>query len=363
MMVMKHYAALISVSTLCFWASACGAQSGTDVVARVGRVAITSASVEHWARVISGQSEAPDPPKYRKCMKRLAEQDGKSQRGAPVIASRLKATCEHRSVALREQALGYLIGAQWLIDEATSRGLNPGSHAVRDRYQRTNAARFPGGENEFKEFLAVSGRTPADLLLEIRLAMASERLRDLATAHIPAITRAQIRSYYRGHRRHFTIPEQRIFVIVITHSMGLALKVKHEVEAGASITEFGEKQVGVSNRLDTPGHLAGNGIEKLVFSGRPHRLLGPLFFRHVDFDLIEVMRVTPAILRPLSKVRPAIEKQIHNDERRRRLAAFVKAWRLRWRAQTQCTVPYVMPKCARYPVAQALARENPYAFD
>ena len=82
-------------------------------------------------------------------------------------------------------------------------------------------------------------------------------------------------------------------------------------------------------------NLAGNAIEELVFSGKPHTLLGSLVYRGVDYDLIKIQQVIPAKVGPLNEVRVAIEEQLHNDQRRRALARFVKAWRLRWRAQNQ----------------------------
>ena len=139
--------------------------------------------LDHWVQVLAGQSQTPDPPKYTKCIKQQhAAENGRSQRGARTSASTLKETCQRQYAALRAHALGYLITAQWLVAEAAARGLGPDMHEVRAIYKEQKAAKFPGGNQEYDEFLAMNGRTPTDVMLETRLEVASARLLRTATA-------------------------------------------------------------------------------------------------------------------------------------------------------------------------------------
>lgn len=329
MLTVRSFLIAVALLVLCIGVGACGG-TRESVVARVDHAVITSGSVDHWIRTLGGRHVAPGQRQY---------------------------------TSLRERALGYLISTQWLLGEASNRGLGPSDDEVRARYKRKVVTSFPGGEQEFNEFLTASGHTAADIMLETRLEVATARLLRAATANVPTMTSAQVQHYYQLHHKQFTVPESRVFEIVVAHGYAVAIKIKHQVEAGAPMERFGEEQSGSSNPLDKPGQLGGNAIEKVVFSGEPHTLLGPLRYRNVDYDLIEVTRVVPAKLRPLDEVRAAIDKQLASDAHQRALASFIRAWRLRWRAKTDCIAGELISKCARYPAEQALAREDPYAFD
>lgn len=323
MQTLERYLVAIICGGLVAGLGACG--STADVAARVGRTPINMSGVDHWAEVFAGPGRKPD-------------------------------------AGLRQQALSYLISTQWVLGEASRSGLAVSEREVQAQYEQRKASEFPGGEREFLEFLSVSKRTPVDVLLETRRHLTTARLLSRVMADATAVTATQVSKYYWAHLRGFTIPEHRVFQIVVAHSKALAIKIKHEVEAGVSIEHFGETQSGDSNRLDTPGHLAGNTIEKLVFSGKPHKLLGPLLYHNVDFDLIEVKKTTPAREHSLDEVRGVIEKRLKNNAERRALARFVREWRLRWRAVTVCVAPAIISKCKHYPAVRALAQEDPDSF-
>lgn len=336
----------------------CGSAAGERVLVRVSRAAITEATVDHWAQILAPRGLMADPPKYTACITRLAgiapNEVPSSRRGE------LKGECRQQYGSLRQHALEYLISARWLLGEASQRGVAPNEREVERRYGEDRSSSFPGGEGEFREYLKTSGKTPADIMLETKVAMISAKFRRLATGGLPAITRAQAVAYYRAHRQRFKILGRRPFEILVAHSRPLAIKVKHEVEAGKKLAQFGEEQLVTDFGRPVSAEKI-NAIEKAVLSNRPGTLIGPVVYRRVDFDLIEVKRIIPARYKAFAEVDRAIDQQLAASAYRAALARFVVAWRAKWKSRTHCVAVYVGPKCAGG--SRSVVHENLYAFD
>lgn len=285
-----------------------------SVVARVGQTAITEAAVDHWMPAMASGLVAPDP--------------STQQRQTP-----------------RQQALGFLISSAWLIGEAAERGLKPSKREIERRFAEKHAS-FPGGEAEFHEFLKATGQTVADIRFDVEAELASLKVRQAVASAEPKVTQTQITRYYNQHKRRYLVPERRYFDIDNLESEAAATEVRREVELGKSFARKAFHEW--LDRLNGAGVGAGKqAIERAVFAARPNALGGPVRL-YGDYSLFEVRRIVAAVQRPLAQVQSSIEQRLAAEQRRRALAEFVKTWRRKWIARTDCRAGHVAPGCKQY---------------
>jgi hypothetical protein len=319
----------------------CASAESTHTIARVGGVAITTATLAHRMAIVAPEHVVPDPPRYTACIARLRSITPHG------LTAGLARECRDEYAALKREALDHLISSQWLIGEASGEGLGVSDQAVAHRLQQKKAS-FANGSAEDQESLTVTARTPADLEFETRTELAKERIRQALAQHEPKVTRAQTVAYYRRNISRYRTWEQRRFYIV------------ENLESAASArrltSEFacGEKHIAAMSLRESLDrrNLAGYTGEKrriadAIFAAKPHVVAEPVELNHYYF-LFEVTRVTPAYVKPLAQVRAAIARQLADEAQKRRLVRFVTAWRTRWIAKTDCSPGYVIQKCAQY---------------
>jgi SurA N-terminal domain len=79
---------------------------------------------------------------------------------------------------LLADALASLISYDWVIGQASDLGLNPTQHEVERTFQKERAASFPtqAAYKKYLKTLQAEGKGIADLLLDVRLTLATERI-------------------------------------------------------------------------------------------------------------------------------------------------------------------------------------------
>jgi hypothetical protein len=113
--------------------------AATQLIACVGKEAITGAVVAHWSQV--------------------AARDESRASGA-VIAS---------------EVMGFLISAYWTLGEGEALGVRLSEAQVRHDFEHIRAQQFPK-RREFERFLQRSGETVADLMFRVRINLTSMRI-------------------------------------------------------------------------------------------------------------------------------------------------------------------------------------------
>jgi hypothetical protein len=188
----------------------CGGVAG-DAVVQVNGSAITSATLEHWMRVAAaatsaagnGKTVLPQPPGYAACIANLRAAAPKPAKGqAPPTSAVLRSECAQRYTALKTEALGYLISAEWLIQEAGARHVAVSDQQVHRRFIKLRSANFTTAAS-FEGFLRRSGLSVSDVLLRIKLEMLGEGLEQKVLQGGAAVTHADVAKYYREHRSQF----------------------------------------------------------------------------------------------------------------------------------------------------------------
>lgn len=318
-MIAGRRIALVALALLALGLSACGGASHERVVLRVGRATVGSGVVGHWMSAIAPEHLVPDPPRFVKCVARLKAQSAES----PAYA--LEEECRQRYQELRQRALGQLISSEWLIGEATERGLAPS-----------------GGD------LAAKARSAESML---RRALQGGEAR---------IAPAQVTAYYEQNVTQFGRPEKRYIDIVeriptkgAAQAALLATKRRGDLHQTAIHEEFEEENLAQV----VPWKRA---ILRAIFAATPHTIVGPLPLNK-KWCFFEVTRVIPRAVKPLSQVKGSIERQLASERQRGALTSFIAAWRRKWIARTACAPGYVVQKCSEYRGPQA--PEDPAAFD
>jgi len=309
----------------------CGGAAPSPAVVRVGAAAISKASLDHWTAaiahgaVIANPSSSPDQP-------------------------------------AREQALSFLISAQWLLGEAARQGVAPSSarveQALAERKEST-----PGGSGEFQKMLTASGQTVSDVGFETKVRSAAAALEQrtqvladrLAKAGVSA---AEVEAYYHAHLAAYRHRERRDYdLIERIKSAAAARAIAKRLGPGRRFAEAAVKESPSRPRkFDAPN---GKGtVFRAVFAAKVGVIVGPIPLDH-EYSLFVLRHVAPARVQPLAEVRGSIERRLLAAHRKDALARLLAAYEQRWTARTDCRRGYVVQKCKQYAGART-AEEDPF---
>lgn len=300
---------------------------GSSAVVRIGAQRITSHQVSHWSEIVT--------------------------RGAAVPGL---SALPHTP---REQATVFLITNSWLTGEAAAQG-HPVSSAEVARALRRQKEGSLGGVDSFREALAQTGETEADLELAVKGVLASDAIRRTLLAEVPAVTDAQVLSYYKRHIRQYRIPEKRYFrLLEYIPTRARAVALKRLIEEGKFDfvgRAFHENAVPELLRNSTGEKKA---LEREVFSGKIGVLVGPVKLLH-HYALYELTKIVPASTRPPASVSAGIARRLGEVAREQKLRSFTAAWRARWSAQTSCDPGVLVQQCATFK-GRRTVEQSPFA--
>jgi foldase protein PrsA len=265
--------------------------------------------------------------------------------------------------ARRRYALDFLISSQWLIGEVAESGIKLTDQEVHARFEARRKATFPGGEEEFREFLQTTGASRSDLELEVRAELAARKLRKWLTRDERPVSATQIVRYYRRHRQSFLIPERRRLEITNRKTLKEADEAKREVEAGFGFARGAQREA--LQRTNRPAlrpervmHWR-SPLEKAIYLAKPNVPMGPVK-RGVDYFVFRVDRIEAMRYRGLAEVEGRIGRELAVQKRRGTLASFIEAWRDKWRSMTNCDPGYIVAKCRQFKSTGRTPREDPY---
>ncbi len=341
------------------------------VVARVGGTAITKASFEH-ALIVAARSEEPDPvipvpPNFAACVARLkASSDGSASAGvgASGVAA-LRGRCGAHYEALKTTALDSLILDDWLAGGAAEEGVSVSAQQVDQRLKSLG-----GNPALIAKNLAAQGRTMADHVLEIRMEMLAEGIRQAIAQKTDHVSHAQVVSYYNEHKQAFGVPERRDLHIVGGASQAEAERAKREIASGKSFATVVKKlpveaqpAFGVEGSVGEyrPGEYHQVPLNRAIFAARPHVLSGPVGVSGGYF-VFEVTRVYPAQQKSLAQSEAVIRKELPAERLNAALAEFISSWRARWVSRTECQKGYVVAKCRGFTPSAGSPAESPHVL-
>jgi foldase protein PrsA len=323
-----------------------------DAVVTVDGDPIEKRTFDHWfevaARSAGGRRPVvPRPPRFTEC---IAAKRRTAPRKPRPIDAQLKRQCRQDYENMRKQALQLLINAKWIEHEAAELGIAVSDEEVRRSFESQKGQAFPK-ERDYREFLRQSGRSEADILFQVRNELLSNKIRDLVHLGAEPVSDTQIADYYSRHRKRFADPERRDLRIVLTKRRGEAQRAKRALRAGRSWRE-------VARRYSIDRHSKRRGgrlpavtkgahekpLDEAVFKARKGQLVGPVRTR-LGYYVFEITKITPARQRSLEEAAPTIRALLEDENRQRAMDAYVKLFKAKWQARTECRRGYVVAEC------------------
>jgi len=342
--------------------AACGGIPGNAVV-QVNGTAITKDAFNHWMKVAAasntqaGSTEkpvVPEPPEYKACIAHLRTTAAKPAKGekAPTTA-KLKSECQIQYKALQSEVLGFLISSQWVLGEASALNVSLSDSQVHKEFLKIKTEQFPKA-SEFEKFLSSSGQSVSDLLLRVKLNLLSSKIQKKVVAKKGKVTEAQITKYYDENKSRYGTPEKRNVRIILTKTEAQASSAKKEVESGKSFAS-----VAKSKSID-PTSKANGGELKEVIKGEEEKALSEALFsakKNVlggpvktpfGYYVYEVVGITAGTQQPLSQVKSEIKQQLISTGEQSALSKFVKEFKKKWQAKTECRSGFKVADCKGY---------------
>jgi foldase protein PrsA len=344
--------------------AACGGIPGNAVV-QVGGMPVTKDAFNHWMGIAATASSAtagaaaakpvlPEPPDYKACIAHLQAVTPAPAKGqtAPT-AAQLKSQCEQQYKQLQQQVLGFLISSDWVLGEAGSLGVKVSDTEAHKQFAKIKSSQFPRPA-EYEKFLATTGQTTSDLLLRVKLNLLSSKIQEKVAKRKHAVSKAEIEKYYNENKQRFGTPEKRNVELILAKTEAEAKKAKQEVESGTSFASVAKK-VSIDPTSKVNGGLLTEvvkgqqekALDEALFSAKPNVLSGPLKTAF-GYYVYRIKSATPGNQQSLSQAEAAIKSQLTATQSQTALSSFVKEFRKKWLAKTECRSGYVVKDCKQF---------------
>ncbi|HEV2974071.1 MAG TPA: peptidyl-prolyl cis-trans isomerase [Solirubrobacteraceae bacterium] len=355
--------------------AACGGLPGDAVVSVDGK-SITKDVFSHWMGVAAASTATttgskpavPEPPSYTACIAsaRAAAKLAKGRK-TPTEAE-LKSQCEQEYKSLQQEVLGFLISSNWVLGEASSLGVKVSDAEVKKQFEKIKDQQFPKAA-EFEKFLKTSGQTVSDLLLRVKLNLLSSKIQQKIVKEKSKVTNAQIEKYYKENPKRFEVAEKRNILIILTKAEAEAKKAKQEIESGKSFGSVA-KRVSIdptskANGGKLPGVVKGQEektLDEAIFTAKQNVLSGPVK-TPFGYYIFEVQSTTPGSQQTLKQAEASIKSQLTATHEQSALSTFVKEFKKKWIAKTECRSGYMVQDCKGYkaPKSPSPAAPSPAA--
>jgi foldase protein PrsA len=339
----------------------CGGVPG-NAVATVDGNSIEKNDFDHWLTVAAksgGQSgaAAPKPPSYADCVKQKRKTTPKPAKGQPKVTdSQLKSQCKQEYDSLRDQVLQLLISFEWIEGEAKAQNVKVSDKEVNASFDKQKKQAFPK-DADFQKFLKDSGQTKDDILKRVRLDTLSNKIREKVTKGKDKVSDAQIAAYYNKNKQRFAQPERRDLRIVLTKTKAKAEQARKALDSGQSFKKVAKKysidQASKSQGGKLPAVAKGQqekALDKAIFSAKKGELTGPVKTQF-GYYVFDVTKITPASQQTLEQAKKTIQQTLASQNQQKALDKFVKSFRKRWKAKTDCREGYRTQDCKNAPKA------------
>ena len=267
----------------------CGSDVPSGSVAKVGDATIKKADFDKWLKSAAqgsaqgGAASVPDPPSYSKCVAAKSAQPAPQGTKKPDAAA-LKKQCRQEYDQLKGDVMQFLIQAQWVQQEAASRGVKVSDQEVKNRLTEEKKRAFPGkgGEKKYQAFLKTSGMNEEDILFRFKLETLQQKLTQKVTEEQSKVTDADVQDYYDKNKKRFAQPERRDLNVVLTKGKAKAQQAKKALQGGQSFKTVAKKysidQASKSQGGKLPDVAEGQqekAFNAAIFSAKKGKLQGP----------------------------------------------------------------------------------------
>src|SRR5215217_1310144 len=339
----------------------CGGVPG-NAVATVDGNSIEKKEFDHWLTVAAksgGQATAaaPKPPEFAACVNQKRKTTPKPAKGQPKVTdSQLKSQCKQEYGQLRDQVLQLLISFEWIEGQAKAMDIKVSDAEVKKSFDKQRKQAFPK-DADFQKFLKDSGQTEEDILQRVRLDTLSNKIREKVTKGKDKVTDAQITEYYNKNKQRFAQPERRDLRIVLTKGKAKANQAKKALQSGQSFKSVAKKysidQASKAQGGKLPAVAKGQqekALDTAIFKAKKGQLTGPIKTQF-GYYVFDVTKVTPASQQTLDQAKATIKQTLASQNQQKALDKFVKSFRKRWKAKTECQDGFRTQDCKNAPKA------------
>jgi foldase protein PrsA len=339
----------------------CGGVPG-NAVATVDGNSIDKQEFNHWLDVAAKSggttgAATPKPPAFTECINQKRKTTPKPAKGQPKVTdAQLKAQCKQEYNSLRDQVLQLLISFQWIEGEAKAQNIKVSDKEVKASFDKQKKQAFPK-DADFQKFLKDSGQTEADILKRVRLDTLSNKIREKVTKGKDQVSDAQIADYYNKNKAKFAQPESRDLRIVLTKDKAKAEKAKKAIQSGTPFAKVVKKysidQASKAQGGKLPAVQKGQqekALNDAIFKAKKGQLTGPVKTQF-GYYVFDVTKITPATQQTLDQAKTTIKQTLASQNQQKALDKFVKSFRKRWKAKTDCREGYRTQDCKNAPKA------------
>jgi hypothetical protein len=183
-------------------------------VALVGSTPITKANLTHWMHSMLGGDywerfgkRAPvglvsEPANYAAC--EAAARGLVAQSGHELTPAQISQRCRQLHVAIREQALLFLINVLWRVNEGKENGITV-SDAATTSYSAKYIAKFYPKPGEYEKYLATHEWAPSDELYQVKRNLLTTALKEKVTGRSRKLEETP-----QSRAKYFSFVEQHI---------------------------------------------------------------------------------------------------------------------------------------------------------
>jgi foldase protein PrsA len=350
--------------------AACGDSVPSGAVAKVADVTISKASFEHWLTVAQksqiaatspgGLTPPLDSPNFTACVAFHQKNDPKPPKGTPnPTPASLKTACQQAYTAALQEAVPFLITADWLQGEAADQNITLTAAAVAKMLKTVEAQMFKTPA-ELQAFLTESGETNADLLYRVRIETLRDKLQTKITGAKVTVTPAEIATYFKQNssKPPYSIPETRDLRVVLTKAQGTAYHVRALIQHGQSIAALARKFSIDQATKAQGGALIGvkkgdeeAALDTAIFNAKVGQLVGPIK-TSFGYEVFRLQKITPAKTQTLAQATPLIRQTLTSNKQQAALTAYGKHFQDKWMARTVCAKGYIVAECKNAPKSE-----------
>ncbi len=258
---------------------------------------------------------------------------------------------------LKEAAMGELLDTIWIQGEAEELGISVTPKQIATELAQIKKTNFKTPA-EYRKFLKTSNFTKADVVARVKLQLLSTQIQEQISKEAPAPSSDEISDYYDLTKdAQFTTKQSRDVRLIINRNKAQIEKAKAQLDEDHSVA--GWKKVAAKYSSDPTTKSKGGlqkeigeesvqgPLKKAIFGGATGEVKGP-FVLQGNYFVVEVVKLNPEKVKPLSEVRAQISSQLAQQTQQEFFSEFVSDYQSKWASRTFCADGFVIERCANY---------------
>lgn len=288
---------------------------------------------------------------YTECIKLVKKSVPKGQK---VTDEQLKQSCETAEQQLKDNAIGQLVTAQYLVGEAEEDKIEVSEKEI-DKALPAKYTQTIGDKKNLAKFTALTGLGEPFFREQIKTELLGQKIQEKITKDAGKVTDAEVQEYYDKNKAQYTQPEMRDLRIVLTKTKADADKAKKELDGGA---KFGDvvKEYSIDTITKKDGgklaNVAKGQQEKALgdasFAAKKGEIVGPIK-TETGYYVVQVDKITASKVVPFKDVKEQIKQQLTQMKPQEALTKWQTETLDTWKEKTNCRKGYIVSFCKNAP--------------